>query len=88
MKRLLFPFTPSHVRLQAIASFQAVNILRTVPRWLSTVSEFSDKSVTSARIDHFFFDLLAQRGNELVERGSYRRVLPNTCVKQVLVSQS
>jgi hypothetical protein len=77
---------PGHVRLQAIANFQAVNILRIAPQ-PSTVSQCSDKSVTPARIDHFF-DLLAQRGNELVECGSCRRILPNTCVKQVLASQS
>jgi hypothetical protein len=79
---------PGHVCLQAIASVQAVNILRIAAPQPSIVSECSDKSVTPARIDRFFFDLLAQRGNELVEHGSCRGVLPNTCVKQVLVSQS
>jgi hypothetical protein len=42
---------PGHVRPQSIASFQAVNILRTAPHQPSTVSECSDKSVTPARID-------------------------------------
>ena len=71
---------PVHVRLQAIAGFQAVNVLRIAPHQPSALSQCSDKFMTPARIDQPF-DLLAQRGNEFVEHDGCGRVLPNTCVE-------